>query len=119
MPGEPDEYWGTVLPDRLGEFLAIRLLGRGGDRIDPGGSAAAEMRACSNFWRVALMPGSHADSVDSEPGAEHDRSAAAWIEGLVRVNPSLLGAAALQVAAYAENPAPLRSALVQLGIRTL
>jgi len=117
-PGQLVEYWGAVLPDRLGEFLVIRLLAdevtADTGRADPVGARQPglleSLAGCSDAHgaRRALLILSRA--------AEYDMRAAAWIERLVRANPRLLGAAALEVGVYAESPVSLRSAMVRLGI---
>lgn len=107
-PGQDTEYWGTVLPDRLGEFLAIRLLAAE-ETSSPDDGLLRPLTGRSDPTGVgrALLILSRA--------VEHDSRAASWIDHLVSSDPVRAGAAALLVAAYAENPAPLRTALVRLG----
>jgi tetratricopeptide (TPR) repeat protein len=108
-PGGDSEYWGPVLPDRLGEFLTIRLLAN--EETTTGGHAGllASLTSQSDPTGIAraLLVLSRA--------AAHDQRASAWISRLVASDPLRAGVSALQVAAYSENPAPLRAALVNLG----
>jgi hypothetical protein len=110
--GEPSgesEYWGRVLPDRLGEFLALRLLSQEETARGAGQGLLASLAGQSDPTGTAraLLILSRA--------SDHDQRATAWIECLVMAQPALAGSAAIRVASYAENPAPLRSALIQLG----
>ena len=117
VPGQHAEYWGQVLPDRLGEFLAVRLLA---EEIP----AATSNRHPGNTEDGLLE--SLADCTDNtgmnrallilSRAAEHDPRAADWISRLVFNRPTVTAPAALHVAAYAENPAPLRNALIQLAL---
>lgn len=117
------EFFGTVQPDRLGEFMAARLLlaevspdpdGAGSDLLTALARGADEIAAPR-----ALLVLSRA--------CEHEPRMAAVIERLIMASAELtapaadnrlipLAAVALAVATYAENPAPLRSAVVTLGM---
>jgi hypothetical protein len=108
-PGTEIEYWGQVLPDRLGEFLAARILAREQASAAGNGGLLGSLAGQSDPTGVAraLLILSRA--------TDHDPAAADWIRQLVLACPSLAGPAAVQVATYAEHPAPLRAALVHLG----
>ena len=107
-PGAETEYWGPVLPDRLGEFLAVRILAA--EEPTTGGPGLLESLAdqsdLAGIARALLI---------LSRAADHDERAAAWIARLVIAHPLAVGTAALQVAAYAENYTPLRTALIRLG----
>jgi hypothetical protein len=117
--GAHAEYWGTVLPDRLGEFLAVRLLANevltAGDG-DGGGDRAGEEGLLESLAGCSDLPGFERALLILSRATKHDARAGQWAGRLVRARPRVAGMAALRVAAYAENPAPLRGALVQLGI---
>ena len=111
-PGAETEYWGPVLPDRLGEFLVIRLLA-GEETVEGGtGSLLTSLAARSDLAGItrALLILSRA--------AEHDSHAAQWIARLVAADPEKTAGIAALVASYAENPAPLTDALVAQAKRT-
>lgn len=111
-PGADTEYWGPVLPDRLGEFLVIRLLAGEETIQDGAGSLLASLAARSDPAGVtrALLILSRA--------AEHDSDAAQWIARLVATDPEKTAGIAALVASYAENPAPLTDALAAQAKRT-
>jgi len=112
-PAEPDretEYWGPVVPDRLGEFLAVRLLA---DEATAAGEddllTSVAARSDDTGIARALLTLSRA--------TEHDPWAATWIADLVGRLPGAAAPVALVVATYAERPAAVRNALITLGTR--
>jgi tetratricopeptide (TPR) repeat protein len=112
-PPEPDretEYWGQVVPDRLGEFLAVRLLA---DEATAAGEddllTSVAARSDDTGIARALLTLSRA--------TEHDPRAATWIADLVGRLPGAAAPVALVVATYAERPAAVRDALINLGTR--
>jgi hypothetical protein len=111
-PGAATEYWGEVLPDRLGEFLAARLLAAEETTQDRDESLLASLAVHSELTGIgrALLTLSRA--------VDHDPRSSDWIIRLVAADPMNTGRAALLVASYAENPTPLRAALVRLGHRS-
>jgi tetratricopeptide (TPR) repeat protein len=116
-PGRQQEYWGSVLPDRLGEFMVIALLASEVP-LTSGQSVSADAAAGGVLESLAVScdaPGAARALLILSRAAGHDPQAGTWVERLVNASPRMLGAAALDVATYAENPAPLRAALVRLG----
>ena len=117
--GSDVDYWGSVLPDRLCEFLVIRLLADEAIRRDDGGACddatAASFLESLAGWSDTDVPGSERALLTLSRAAEHDMRAEAWLEKLVVTSPQLYGVGALVVATFAENPRPFRRALVSLG----
>jgi len=116
-PGWQEEYWGSVLPDRLGEFMVIALLASEVP-LTSGQSVSADTAAAGVLESLAACcdaPGAARALLILSRAAGHDPQAGTWVERLVNASPRMLGTAALNVAIYAENPAPLRAALLRLG----
>ena len=114
IPDGPHEYWGRILPDRLCEFLVLRILACE-EVTDSDEETNGETRSLiESVARRCDAQGAAQALLILSRAAVHDSQAGLWAARLVSASPSVAGPAALQVATYAENPAPLRAALIAL-----
>ena len=111
-PGGDIEYWGTVLPDRLGEFLVVRLLAK------EEATTAADTGLLASLAGQADPKGIVRALLTLTRAADHYPFVGDWIDRLISAHATRVGVLAVQVMGYVEHPEVLRSALIQLGRRS-